>query len=196
MKKIITITLSLVCIGLVSFAQNNTDRKPRTLKGDLNGDGKISRAEFNKKAAQQVKQIDLRADKTFDRMDANQDGFLDRDEMRQARMRRQGARNQRGNRKGGMRNPGQRNQRGQQQGRKKKKQRSNKRFLQADRNGDKQISFREFKRQAKQKPNYSRRRARNLFDRIDRNQDNRLSPRELNNTKRKVINRRRGRNRR
>jgi Ca2+-binding EF-hand superfamily protein len=203
MKKIIAITLSLVCIGFVSLAQGNGKQK-RGLKGDLNGDGKIDREEFNKRASQQVKQIDLRQDKTFDRIDLNNDGFLDRSEMRQAREKRgqgrQGVRKGQGRHRNGngqRPNANRSNEQGtiRQKANKRKmvrkqKVRTEAQFGRLDRNNNGVLNFREFKKGAKLRPNYSRSNAKRIFNRMDNNQDGILNAQEFAKAKKKVNKRR------
>ena len=51
---------------------------PRAMKADTDGDGRISRAEAESSSAE-------RSGKWFDKLDANKDGYVTQDEMKQAR---------------------------------------------------------------------------------------------------------------
>jgi len=189
MKKIIGITLSLVCISLFTFGQPEAG-KNKPMKLDLNKDGVLDREEFNKKASQQVKAIDLRMDKTFDRIDANKDGVLDKAEMRKDRMQR--TRGTRGKQAGKMRKKGNRNMQKGTQGKKimrQKRVRTKEQFNNLDRNGNGVVNFREFKKAAKARPNYSRANAKRIFNRIDNNQDGILNAQEFAKAKMKRGNR-------
>lgn len=182
MKKIIAITISLLCISVFTFGQSK-DGRNKQMKLDLNKDGVIDKEEFNKKSSQMVKKIDLRMDKTFDRIDANKDGVLDKSEMREARKKRQARPQNKSMR-------GKKNMRQAGKGKKmmrKKRARTKKQFNNLDQNGNGVINFREFKKaaKAKAKPNYSRAKAKRTFNRMDNNQDGLVSTREFAKAKMK-----------
>jgi Ca2+-binding EF-hand superfamily protein len=199
MKKIVILCLSLISISFTSFGQSKGENN-KHMKLDVNKDGVLSREEFNAKASQQVKQIDLRMDKTFDRIDANKDGVLDKAEMRNARTKRKGMNRGQGARKGpkAKRNKGNRPIDGRKNSTRKVKKRANEKFNTLDRNGNGTLNFREFKKGAKQRPNYSRANAKRMFNRIDKNNDGIVNADEFTRTavKRKGLKQRRQRMRR
>lgn len=85
-KFIIATALGAVAIGGASYAAQQVMQpgEPRPMRGDTNGDGVVTRAEFLADAGQR-----------FDRMDANKDGKIDAAE-RQAMRGKMGHRGERG----------------------------------------------------------------------------------------------------
>lgn len=177
MKRIFVLCLCLLALSVTSFAQTGKGQK-EFKELDLNKDGKLDREEFNKKASQMVKKIDLRMDKTFERMDANKDGFLDKAEMRQARAKRD--KNSRAGAHGKAKNHQKKSGKKDVQA---KREQVKKRFQALDKNGNKVLSFREFKKGAKMRPNYTRARAKGMFNKMDTNNDGLLGPKEFTQSK-------------
>jgi Ca2+-binding EF-hand superfamily protein len=69
-----TLSTCLIALGLISGVAMAGD----TLRGDTDGDGRLSRAEATAKASE-------RTGEWFDKLDADKDGYVTQDEMSKAR---------------------------------------------------------------------------------------------------------------
>jgi Ca2+-binding EF-hand superfamily protein len=84
----------LVALGLLAGTamagdKPNSDAPRGEMRADTDGDGRVSRAEATTAGAE-------RSGEWFDKLDADKDGFVTREEMRQARETRRGAMREKG----------------------------------------------------------------------------------------------------